>query len=248
MAWGRADGARGCRRAPWRRTPHGPTPPSLARTTGARASAVSGALVGGSAWAQTAWAALTLAGPRVLPVVRAAARGGRGAALERAESATRHVVPAVIGHGARGAGRSGPPSCAARADAPCGAASARAGRPGVRPSRPAAPGGGPLADPDGRRVTVVAPIDLQPGTIALPHAGRTSQARHRGRRQEAVACGHPRGIAELQRPTEGVLRARLGSHAGRHASGGGLVRHEGARLIETPPAHSALSRGRPPRR
>jgi hypothetical protein len=91
-----------------------------------------------------------------------------------------------------------------------------------------------------RRVTVVAPIDLQPGTIALPHAGRTSQARHRGRRQEAVACGHPRGIAELQRPTEGVLRARLGSHAGRHASGGGLVRHdarhEGARLVETPPA------------
>jgi hypothetical protein len=99
------------------------------------------------------------------------------------------------------------------------------------------------AVPDGRirlRVTVVAPLDLEPGTIARPHAGRTSPARHRGRRQAAGACGHPRGRAGLQRPTEGVLVARLGSHAGRHASGGGLVRqdarHEGARLGETPPA------------
>jgi hypothetical protein len=92
----------------------------------------------------------------------------------------------------------------------------------------------------GLLVAVVAPIDMNPGAIAMRNAGRKAQARRSGRGHEAGECGHSIAIEGSQGPPEGVIVEWPGSHAGRHQSGGGLVledaRHEGERLVDTPQA------------
>jgi hypothetical protein len=64
------------------------------------------------------------------------------------------------------------------------------------------------------RVTVVAPRNMQPGALALRHAGGPSQPRRSGRGHAAVAGRPPNGRKGLQGPAAGVIGQRRGGPRG----------------------------------
>jgi hypothetical protein len=65
----------------------------------------------------------------------------------------------------------------------------------------------------GRRVTVIAPVDLESGAIERRQARRQAEALRSCGGHETIACRHPRGIEGLQGTTEGRIMERCGDHA-----------------------------------